>query len=613
MSQQHLIGSPENTNQRIAHRGFRSDSFRLFHGEIHSPVLQLQRTLGNQRVAQLIQAKRLTPQGKIIGLQRKLTVGAAHDQYEQEAGRVADEMMRMPENTAFCGQQSVVSEDSTALPMKPGLHFANGPACGEEEVPQKRPIAISPLVQCQVEDEEEERIQTTEPDGVPSSIPSVGSSIASLRGSGKPPTESKRTLFEPRFGHDFSQVRLHTDGQAGKLAKTVHTKAFIVGRDVFLSQGEYSPGSSEGSGRLAHELTHGIPQERGPESKRHMHGPAALRHAQDRTVPSPDVVMRKVETSSPEVLSAFQTLCPSAMFTLGEGGLIVGRGCSDANKTCKCLCDAVTNSTLYQFVVSMASWSKRPRWMHDWSNPFIPVPSVLPHCTPPDPGSPGSPGNPGRPPTSHWTITLPSASSPGGFGVFDPSGNCIPAPFERLLAHELCGHAVPGIGSEEPGNRPSHDKSIDIENDIAKEQGWSERGKYGNLNQGESYSQKSGDPNIVYVLKDGWYYQTCTPPPENAPGQQPGRPKRPKPHRRQQKITNTENVRLVSDPINWAKDYFPFLIEKLPKGTTVKVLDKGAGEPFNQETSLEYQWWRVRAQGKEGWVMQVLLDDVTSP
>jgi hypothetical protein len=170
---------------------------------------------------------------------------------------------------------------------------------------------------------------------------------------------------------------------------------------------------------------------------------------------------------------------------------------------------------------------------------------------------------------------------------------------------------VPGIGSEEPGNRPSHDKSIDIENDIAKEQGWPERGKYGNLNQGESYSQESEDPNIVYVLKDGWYYQTCTPPPQNAPGQQHPRRRRrrrKRPSMPQQKITNTENVRFVEKPKYWAND--DFLIERLPKGTTVEVLDKGAGEPFN-ETALEYQWWRVRAQGKEGWVMQVLLDDVT--
>jgi len=207
-------------------------------------------------------------------------------------------------------------------------------------------------------------------------------------------------------------------------------------------------------------------------------------------------------------------------------------------------------------------------------------------------------------------IILPSASSPGVFGAFDPSGNCIPCPFERLLAHELCGHAIGGGGEGGKGDRPAHDVSIDIENDIAQEQGWPPRGRYSDPNQGESYSQESGDPKVVYKLKDGWYYEPCTPaasaPEQLHPGRRGRRRKRaPKP---QQKITKAENVRLVTEPIHWADD--AFLVARLPKGTTVEVLDEGTGEPFNQ-TALEYQWWKVRGEGKEGWVMQVLLDDVT--
>jgi len=601
MTQQFLTESPDKTKQQIAHSESRPDSVRSFQEGLH-PILQLHRTLGNQRVAQLVQGKRLTPQGKIIGFQRKLTVAADDDRFEQESDRVADEVMRMPENTAFSGQQSAVSEDNALLRMKPGRPFAKGPACGEEEVLQTRPIAISPLVQRQVEEEEEERIQTGgQPDGAPSLIPSVGSSIASLRGSGKPLSESERTFFEPRFGHDFSQVRLHTDGQSGTLAKTVHAKAFTVGRDVFFSQGEYSPGSSEGRGLLAHELTHVIQQERDPESKRHMHGPAALRHAQDRTVPAPDVVMRKVKTSSAEVLSAFQALCPSAMFTSGQGGFIAGRGCAGvttSQTTCKCLCYAVTNRNLYQFDVSMASWSKSLTWMHDWFFASIPIPSVWPDSAPRGSG---------------WLITLPSDSSPGVFGAFDPSGNCIPCRFERLLAHEICGHAVPRIGNEERGDRESHNLPIQFENEIAKEQGWPARGSYSDANQGESYSQENGDPKIVYKLKDGWHYQTCTPPPppENAPGQPHPRRRRRRRKRSsmpQQKITNTENVRLVKDPVHWYEE--KFIWRRLAKGTPVEFLSDGAGEKFNNTDPI-YQWWYVRAEGVEGWVMQVLLDDVT--
>jgi len=88
MTQQLVTESPEKTRQHVESRETSPDSVRTFQAGLH-PVAQLQRTLGNRNVAKLIQARRLTPAGKIIGLQRKLTVGAADDQYEQEADRVA--------------------------------------------------------------------------------------------------------------------------------------------------------------------------------------------------------------------------------------------------------------------------------------------------------------------------------------------------------------------------------------------------------------------------------------------------------------------------------------------------------------------------------------------
>ena len=88
MSQQISSRPSPGTKQRIAQSASSLPSACSFQSGISSPILQPQRTLGNQRVAQLIRARRLTPQGGIIGLQRKLTVGAADDQYEQEADRV---------------------------------------------------------------------------------------------------------------------------------------------------------------------------------------------------------------------------------------------------------------------------------------------------------------------------------------------------------------------------------------------------------------------------------------------------------------------------------------------------------------------------------------------
>jgi hypothetical protein len=92
MTQQLFPETPEKTQQHVERHELRPDSAQLFQGRLH-PIAQLQRTLGNRNVAKLIQAKRLTPEGKIIGLQRKLIVAAADDQYEQEADHVARQVI----------------------------------------------------------------------------------------------------------------------------------------------------------------------------------------------------------------------------------------------------------------------------------------------------------------------------------------------------------------------------------------------------------------------------------------------------------------------------------------------------------------------------------------
>ncbi len=143
MSYQPFTELPENATQQMSRRR-PSTTPAHFQAESHSPALQLQRMLGNQRVGELIQAKRLTPEGGIIGLQPKLP-WAADDQYEREADHVARQVMSMPESAA-------------ANPMQ----RATPP--GEEDkdkMLQTKPLAasITPFVQRQMEsnDEPEEK------------------------------------------------------------------------------------------------------------------------------------------------------------------------------------------------------------------------------------------------------------------------------------------------------------------------------------------------------------------------------------------------------------------------------------------------------------------------
>ena len=177
-------------------------------------------------------------------IQTKLTIGQSNDRYEQEADRVADAVMRMPEPRL---QRQIEPE--------------------EEEMLQTKPLAaqITPLIQRQIEPEEEEGeeelIQAKRTSGqTPHATPLLQTQIHSLRGGGQPLSPPLRNFFEPRFGHDFSRVRVHTDAKATESARAVNALAYTVGQDVVFGAGQYAPQTWAGQRLLAHELTHVVQQ-----------------------------------------------------------------------------------------------------------------------------------------------------------------------------------------------------------------------------------------------------------------------------------------------------------------------------------------------------------------
>ncbi len=90
--------------------------------------------------------------------------------------------------------------------------------------------------------------------GVPAIVHDV------LRSSGQPLDPATRALMEPRFGHDFSRVRVHAGGQAAESARAVNALAYTVGNDVVFETGRYAPQTAQGQRLLAHELAHVVQQ-----------------------------------------------------------------------------------------------------------------------------------------------------------------------------------------------------------------------------------------------------------------------------------------------------------------------------------------------------------------
>ncbi|MEI2579941.1 eCIS core domain-containing protein [Scytonema sp. PRP1] len=84
-----------------------------------------------------------------------------------------------------------------------------------------------------------------------------------LNTSGQSLDRDTRTFMESRFGHDFSNVRVHTDAKAAESAQAVNALAYTVGRDVVFGAGQYAPSTKTGQKLLAHELTHVVQQKAG--------------------------------------------------------------------------------------------------------------------------------------------------------------------------------------------------------------------------------------------------------------------------------------------------------------------------------------------------------------
>lgn len=164
-------------------------------------------------------------------IQRKLTVSDPNDLYEQDADRVADQVLRMPDPALT--RRGI---DRTAI----------------------QPLSIQRLCkECEQEEELQRQPQGRANDAGSSGLETVATT---LRQSGRlldPPT---RAFFEPRFGVDFSAVRIHTNTQASESARAVNALAYTVGHNVVFNSGQYAPQSDAGRRLLAHELTHVLQQ-----------------------------------------------------------------------------------------------------------------------------------------------------------------------------------------------------------------------------------------------------------------------------------------------------------------------------------------------------------------
>lgn len=159
-----------------------------------------------------------------IPIQPKLKINAPNDQYEQEADRVAAQVMSKSKNA------------QPSIQRMPNIKEEEQASIQTQSTTNKSNIASDDLSQ---------QIQNT-------------------RGKGHAMASPIRSFMEDRFEKDFSNIRIHANEQAAQMSQSINAKAFTVGNDIYFNRGAYQANSFEGKNLLAHELVHTIQQSNTP-------------------------------------------------------------------------------------------------------------------------------------------------------------------------------------------------------------------------------------------------------------------------------------------------------------------------------------------------------------
>ncbi len=196
---------------------------------LQGTVSRLQSAIGNQNALRF--------------LQTKLAMNQPGDRYEQAADRMADAVVQSESGSAPCACESSgnpCTECASKKLQRMDANVAHG-------IPS---VAKQDAIGADMREEAHGDAGTEAPPVV----------HEALTATGRPLDAGTRAFMEPRFGHDFSEVRVHTGALAEESARAVGARAYTVGRDIVFAGGEHAPENPLGRRLLAHELSHVVQQ-----------------------------------------------------------------------------------------------------------------------------------------------------------------------------------------------------------------------------------------------------------------------------------------------------------------------------------------------------------------
>ncbi len=160
--------------------------------------------------------------------QAKLTISEPNDKNEQEANRIAGQVVSLPIEESLKGTSEIMVQGQIVEKKEGKDTFVENVNTRENQ--QKANDLHARLIKS--------------------------------KGGGQPLSEIISKFIKPRLGHDFNSVRVHTDTNAALMSRSLNTQAFTSGEDIYFNTNQYNPKSTVGKGILAHELTHVIQHNR---------------------------------------------------------------------------------------------------------------------------------------------------------------------------------------------------------------------------------------------------------------------------------------------------------------------------------------------------------------
>jgi|GEM_PF-4239177 len=370
-----------------------------------------------------------------------------------------------------------------------------------------------------------------------SEVPAIVHEV--LRSPGQPLDAATCAFMEPRFDHDFSQVRVHTDAKAKASAQAVNALAYTAKNNVVFDAERYAPETISGKQLLAHELTHVIQQQSGTGNTE-LQSKLGVSQQNDASEQEADAIAQQVvagkptspikaqshlamqrmvkvdkpvdkipkpggkgldQTNATTVQSYLTTLCSGGSVVVGStsGNISVDKtfctepplpsgfvgpptpapaSLSKEATGCSCLCDMTTSKNSWTIKVDDTKWPQT-----NFDDPLAALGKKA-----------GGTGG---------SVTTPSPNSPKLWGAATVAGRALNIDPWLVLGHELCGHGWLGDrglhapDEASPRGEGGHQETVKRENELRKEHGIELRGTFKDPDCGESFWRDKSSPTAV--------------------------------------------------------------------------------------------------------------------